>query len=104
MKGPPNRIEERQEELLSVVEEREKEGVVDEEERDMIESVLEFRATTAGEIMTPRTAINGIDISNSFDIIVNTIIDAGHSRYPVYEDNVDNIIGNALCQGFTQLS
>ncbi len=91
--GSPNRIEERQEELLSVVEEQEKEGVVDEEERDMIESVLEFRATTSGEIMTPRTAIVGIDISRCFDDVVSTVLDTGHSRYPVYEDNIDNIVG-----------
>ncbi len=89
----PTRIEERQEELLSVVEEREKEGVVDGEERDMIESVLEFRATTAGEIMTPRTDISGIEISIGFDTVVTTVIESGHSRYPVYEENIDNIIG-----------
>lgn len=88
-----DRIDEMQEELLSVVEEHEKEGVVDEEERDMIESVLEFRATTAGEIMTPRTAISGIDIQTSFDEIVSEVIESGYSRYPVYEETVDNIVG-----------
>ncbi|MBN2064712.1 MAG: HlyC/CorC family transporter [Sedimentisphaerales bacterium] len=88
-----DRLDEMQEELLSVVEEREKEGVVDEEERDMIESVLEFRATTAGEIMTPRTAICGLDIQSSFDEIVGTVIESGYSRYPVYENTIDNIVG-----------
>ncbi len=98
----PNRIEERQEELLSVFEEGEKEGIVDEEERYMIESVLEFRATTSGEIMTPRTEIKGLDISMPFSGIVESVLAAGHSRYPVYEENIDNIIGMLYAKDLLQ--
>ncbi|MCK5114840.1 MAG: HlyC/CorC family transporter, partial [Phycisphaerae bacterium] len=86
-------LEERQEELLSVVEEQEKEGVVDEQEREMIESVLEFGDTTAGEIMTPRTELSAIDVKSGFSEAVEILIREGHSRYPVYEKNIDNIIG-----------
>ncbi|MBN1764646.1 MAG: HlyC/CorC family transporter [Sedimentisphaerales bacterium] len=87
------RLEERQEELLNVVEEGHKEGVVDEEEREMIESVLEFRDTTVGEIMTPRTEIVGIDAKSSLKEAVEIVIREGHSRYPVFEENIDEIIG-----------
>ncbi len=86
-------LEDKQEELLNVVEEGEKEGVVDEEERDMIASVLEFRDTTVGEIMTPRTDVVALDVNMSFRDAVDTIISAGHSRYPVFEDSIDKVIG-----------
>jgi putative hemolysin len=86
-------MEEKQDELLNVVEEGEKEGVVDEEEKDMIASILEFRDTTAEEIMTPRTDIVGIKVNLKFPEVVDIVIKGGHSRYPVYEDSMDNIIG-----------
>ena len=90
---PDGSLEERQEELLSVVQEGEKEGVVDEEEKEMIESVLELRDTTAGEIMTPRTDVVGIDANDELAQAVQVVIDQGHSRYPVYEGSIDQIIG-----------
>ena len=86
-------IEKKQEELLSIVEEGEKEGYVDEEQRDMIESVLEFRGTTAGEIMTPRTEMSSINCELSFNDVVSFVTTEGHSRYPVFADNIDRIIG-----------
>ena len=88
-----SRLDEKQEELLNVVEEGEKEGVVDEEEREMIASVLEFRDTTAGEIMTPRTEMSGIEADASLSEAVEIIIREGHSRYPVYKETIDNISG-----------
>jgi len=87
------RLDEKQEELLNVVEEGEKEGVVDEEEREMIASVLEFRDTTVGEIMTPRTEMSGIEVNTSLSEAVEIAIREGHSRYPVYKETIDNITG-----------
>lgn len=91
--NPHERLEEQQEELLNVVEEGEKHGVVDEEEKEMIASVLEFRDTTAGEIMTPRTEVVGIEIVSNVSQAVDVVANHGYSRYPVYEDSIDNIIG-----------
>jgi len=85
--------EERQEELLSVVEQGIIEGVVDKEEMEMIENVLELSDSTADEIMTPRTDLIAINVKESLEGVLETISDAGHSRIPVYEDNIDNIIG-----------
>ncbi len=91
--GAAQKLEEQQEELLNVVEEGEKAGVVDEEERDMIESVLEFRNLTVDEIMTPRIEVVGIDCKLEFAAVVDLIVKEGHSRYPVYEESIDHIIG-----------
>lgn len=86
-------LEERQEELLNVVEEGEKAGVVDEQEAEMIASVLELRDSTAGEIMTPRTDVIGIEAGTELSEAVEIVIREGHSRYPVYEESIDQIIG-----------
>jgi len=69
------------------------EGVVDEEEQQMIENVLELSDTTADEIMTPRTDIVAVEVNSDLQTVLQTINTAGHTRVPVYEDNIDNIIG-----------
>jgi len=89
---PPDQ-EERQEELLSVVEQGIIEGVVDKEEMEMIENVLELSDSTADEIMTPRTDLRALNADENLQGVLETISEAGHSRIPVYEDNIDNIIG-----------
>ncbi|MCK4997929.1 MAG: HlyC/CorC family transporter [Anaerohalosphaera sp.] len=90
---PEQAQEEKQEELLSVVEQGKLEGVVDEEEMEMIENVLELSDTTAEEIMTPRTDLVAVNANDSLEKVLETISTAGHSRIPVYEENIDNIIG-----------
>jgi len=100
--GSNGRLEERHEELLNVVGEGEKDGVVDEEEREMIESVLEFRDTTVSEIMTPRTEIVGLSAEATLSETKKTIVQAGHSRYPVYEESIDNIIGMLYAKDLLQ--
>jgi len=88
-----DRIQERQEELLSLGEGQKKEGAVDEQERDMIESVLDFRDTTVDQIMTPRTEVIGINADDDFQKAVDLVMEYGHSRYPVYEQSIDTVIG-----------
>ncbi|MHC4630000.1 MAG: hemolysin family protein, partial [Planctomycetota bacterium] len=90
---PKERQEERQEEFLNGLEQRRTEGVLDEEEQQMIENVLELSDSTADEIMTPRTDIVAIEVNSDLQKILETIIIAGHTRVPVYQDNIDNIIG-----------
>lgn len=90
---PEQMQEERQEEILSIVEQGRIEGVVDEEEMEMIENVLELDETAAEEIMTPRTDLIAINIKDGLNGILETIRDKGHSRIPVYEETIDNIIG-----------
>ncbi|MBN1818481.1 MAG: HlyC/CorC family transporter [Sedimentisphaerales bacterium] len=85
--------EEKQEEFLNVVEQVHMEGGVDEEEMEMIENVLELRETTAEEIMTPRTDLVVLNVDADRETVLRTISQAGFSRIPVYEGNLDNIIG-----------
>jgi CBS domain containing-hemolysin-like protein len=86
----PEQIEE---EILSAVEEGAKEGIVDQQEREMIESVIEFRDTTAGEIMTPRPQIVTIELPAAINEVKQVVEESGHSRIPVFEDNLDHIVG-----------
>jgi len=85
--------EEKQEEFLTDLEEHRIEGVVDTEEKHMIEKVLELSEKTANEIMTPRTDIIALRTGSDLTTTLDTITKAGHSRIPVYENNIDNIIG-----------
>jgi len=81
------------EEILSAVEEGEKEGLVGEEEREMIESVIQFRATTAGQIMTPRPEVIALDVGATLQQVKQTLEESGHSRIPVYQGTVDHVVG-----------
>ncbi len=85
--------EEIEQEIIAVVEEGEKEGVVDEEEREMIESVIEFHDTTVGQIMTARPEIIALDIKSSLEEVKRAVEESGHSRIPVYEGSLDQIVG-----------
>ncbi len=91
--SPDRTQEEKQEQILSVVEQGKFEGVVDEEELEMIESVLELDETTAEEIMTPRTDLVAVNVNDDLQTILEIITSAGHSRIPVYEENIDKIVG-----------
>lgn len=91
--SPEEAQEEKQEEILSLVEQGRVEGAVDEEEQTMIENVLELSDRTAGEIMTPRTDAEAIEVGADLPTVVRKVSEAGHSRIPVYEGNIDNIIG-----------
>lgn len=71
----------------------EEKGTIDADEKEMIENIFEFGDTTINEIMIHRTAVTFIDVSSTHDEIMSIIEESGYSRFPVYEDNVDNIIG-----------
>jgi magnesium and cobalt transporter len=66
---------------------------VDAEEVEMIESVMEFGDTRAAEIMTPRTDVFALPVDTPWETAVSSIHHAGHTRVPIYEDNLDNIVG-----------
>lgn len=90
---PQEQQEEMQEEFLTGLERRRTEGVLDKEEQEMIENVLELSNSTADEIMTPRTDIVAVEVNSDLQKVLETITTAGHTRVPVFEDNIDNIIG-----------
>ncbi len=90
---PEEEHEEKQEEFITGLEQHRTEGVLDEEEQEMIENVLELSNSTADEIMTPRTDIVAAEVNSDLQKVLDTITSAGHTRIPVYEENIDNIIG-----------
>ena len=69
------------------------EGGVDAQEMEMIESVMEFGETDAAEIMTPRTDIFALEANCDWVTAANDIFKAGHTRVPIYSENIDNIVG-----------
>ena len=82
-----------EEELSSIIETIEEEGVIDEEKSELLQSTLEFRATTVEEILTPRIDMSAFNISDSPKKLQKLAEDSRYSRIPVYEGTIDNIIG-----------
>lgn len=82
-----------EQEVLAVVEEGSKDGVVDQAEKEMITSVIEFGDTQVGQIMTARPEIVAVTIDTSLEEIARILEESGHSRVPVYENTLDKIVG-----------
>ena len=80
-------------EVLSVVEDHEDGAEVDEAQKEMIEAVFDLSDTDAEQVMTPRTDVNGIDVTATLEQVKGAILEYGHSRIPVYEQTIDNIVG-----------
>lgn len=89
-----------EEELYDIIDTIEEEGVMDEEQSDLFKSALEFSGTTAADVMTMRSDICAIDISMSNEEIVKEIIKDNHSRLPVYDGSLDNILGVLQIRSF----
>ncbi len=84
------------EEIRMLIEQSHQEGEIEAEQEQMIHGVFEFPEILAREIMTPRPDIIALDIATSMDEVVRLLIEEGHSRIPVYEENLDNIVGILL--------
>ena len=89
--APPASISEA--ELRTLVEVGHQEGVVQRTEREMIHGVFELGETTVGDIMTPRTDVFGVDVAIPSDRLLAELRAHGHSRIPVYEGNLDHVVG-----------
>jgi len=81
------------EEIHDFIEASEEEGLVNEDESEMIRSIFSMRTTVVREIMVPRTDMACVSASASIGEMLDIIIACGHSRIPVYENTIDNIIG-----------
>ena len=82
-----------EEELLSIVEEAEHEGAIDEEDMRLIHSVIEYNDLQAFDILTPRMDVVGAPKETSVDELTELFLESGYSRIPIYEESIDNIIG-----------
>ncbi|WP_033166000.1 hemolysin family protein [Clostridium sp. KNHs205] len=81
------------EEIKSLIDEGQVHGVLNENEREMINSIIEFDDTLAKEIMTPKVNVFAINILDPIESYVDKLMDTKYSRIPVYEDDIDNVIG-----------
>jgi putative hemolysin len=82
-----------EEEIKTLVDAGEEEGVIQEEEKDMIFSIFELEDTLAREVMVPRIDVVALDVRTPMLEALDTIMKAGHSRIPVYEETIDNVQG-----------
>jgi CBS domain containing-hemolysin-like protein len=80
-------------EIHDFIEASEEEGLVNEEESEMIRSIFSLGTTVVREIMIPRTVMACVSVEAHISEVLDTIISCGHSRIPVFEQTIDNIIG-----------
>lgn len=82
-----------EEEIMTMVEEAQSDGEIDEHESELIRSAIEFTDLCVEDILTPRVDIVAVDIGDTEDKIAARFAESGFSRLPVYEESVDDIIG-----------
>ena len=82
-----------QEEIMNMIDAGEEDGTIDENEKEMISNIFEFDDKIAGDIATHRKDIVAIPIDMAKEDIIKTVVEEKYTRYPVYEDNIDNIVG-----------
>lgn len=82
-----------EEEIRTMIDLGQENGVFNETEKEMINGIFEFDDTLAKEVMTPRTNVFAVDINEQNASIISEILEEKYSRVPVYEDDIDNIIG-----------
>lgn len=83
-------------EIRLLVEQSQQEGEIEAEQEQMIHGVFEFPEIVAREVMTPRADIIALDVNATLDEVVRLLIEEGHSRIPVFEDDLDNVVGILL--------
>ncbi len=82
-----------EEELKTMVNVSQEEGVLETDEQEMIFNIIEFNDTEVGKIMTPRTEIVGVDINAGYDEVFRVFKENQYSRIPVYQNSLDEIVG-----------
>jgi len=80
-------------EIRDIIETGEREGVLDEEEREMLQRTLRFNNTIAKEVMTPRLDMMAVSVDTTLEEALETFVQSNHARLPVYEGSLDNVIG-----------
>src|SRR6056297_4152678 len=80
-------------EIQNMIETGEREGVIEEDEREMLQRIFRFNNTIAKEVMTPRLDMTAVSQSATVEEAIETLVQSGHERVPVYEGSLDNVIG-----------
>ena len=92
-----------EDEIRTIVTEGHREGLLEEDAREMIEGVIELSDVDVSEIMTPRTDMKSIPKNLSWDEMIQVVSELGHSRIPVYNENRDDIVGILVTKDLLQL-
>lgn len=82
-----------EEEILQMVDEGEEKGVIEETEKDMIQNILDFNDTTAGETMTHRTDVVAVPDTANIQEVIEATVENGCSRVPVFHEDIDTVVG-----------
>lgn len=82
-----------EEELITMVDQAETEGGLDQDESELIRSAIEFGDLEVDEILTPRVDIVAVEDTDTMDEIAKAFAESGYSRLPVYHEDIDNIVG-----------
>ncbi len=80
-------------EIQDMIETGEREGVIEEEEREMLQRIFRFNNTIAKEVMTPRLDMDAVPVEADLEEAIQTCVHSGHERIPVYRDSLDNVVG-----------
>ena len=91
--GPQDEETVTEEEIRMMVDVGEEKGSIEEEERELINNVFEFNDKTVSEVMIHRTEVYAIDVTSKIEDILTELKEYKYSRIPVYEENIDNIVG-----------
>jgi magnesium and cobalt transporter len=94
----PTKPSERRQELIATLREAQTEGLIDADALSMIEGVFQVGQLCARDILVPRAQIDWIDINLPLSDLIKTVIEAAHSRFPVFEGSRDNVIGILLAK------
>jgi putative hemolysin len=81
------------EELRLIIEQGGEQGILEAEEEQMIHAVIELGDRRVHEVMVPRTAMVALPVTATFEEAIDTVVEGGHSRVPMYEERVDEIVG-----------
>lgn len=90
-------------ELITIVEEGEKDGIIEKEDSELIQSAIEFKDASISEIYVPRVDLTALDIAEDVSIFEKTFKEKPYSRIPVFEETIDNIIGFVHYRDFYHL-
>ena len=90
-------------ELIETLAEAEENNIIGAESRVMLERVIRMADMTAGDVMVPATRMDLVNINAGFDDLLHTVIETAHSRFPVYENERENIIGILMAKDLLKL-
>jgi len=87
-----------EDEIKAMVDEAERDDVIEEEEREMIHSIFEFGDTILREVMVPRPDMVAVPVTTSLQEVLELILRTGYSRIPVYQGDIDDVVGLAYAK------